>query len=104
MKIAVLAGWDSDNPAATWGGLLGFMQGRQGIEQAFGRRFSGHFNIHRTRRGFSGDGIDSFQAMAERGILVVDRVVQEEMGGGVDMEEDLWLIPVVDVARRSGPD
>ena len=23
VQIAVLAGWDSDNPAATWGGLLG---------------------------------------------------------------------------------
>ena len=33
VKIAVLAGWDSDNPAATWGGLLGFMEGQAGIER-----------------------------------------------------------------------
>ena len=27
VKLAVLMGWDSDNPAATWGGLLGFHDG-----------------------------------------------------------------------------
>jgi hypothetical protein len=93
VKIAVLAGWDSDNPAATWGGLLGFMHGKDGIEQAFGRAFSGRFNIHRTRRGFPDDGIDTFQAMAEKGMFVVDRVVQEEMGGGIDLVNNQWLIP-----------
>jgi len=93
VKIAVLAGWDSDNPAATWGGLLGFMNGKEGIERAFGRRFSERFNIHRTRGNFSGDGIDTFQAMAEKGILVIDRVVQEEMGGGVDLVNNQWWIP-----------
>jgi hypothetical protein len=93
VKIAVLAGWDSDNPAATWGGLLGFMHGKDGIEQAFGRAFSGRFNIHKTRRGFPDDGIDTFQAMAEKGMFVVDRVVQEEMGGGIDLVNNQWLIP-----------
>ena len=93
VKIAALAGWDSDNPAATWGGLLGFMHGKDGIEQAFGRTFSDRFNIHRTRGGFPNDGIDTFQAMAERGVFVVDRVVQEEMGGGIDLVNDLWYIP-----------
>jgi hypothetical protein len=93
VKIAVLAGWDSDNPAATWGGLLGFIHGKVGIEQAFGRTFADRFNIHRTRGGFPGDGIDSIQAMSERGVFVVDRVVQEEMGGGVDLVNDQWLIP-----------
>lgn len=93
VKIAALAGWDSDNPAATWGGLLGFMIGRDGIEQAFGRSLSDRYNIHRTRGGFPNDGIDTFQAMAERGVFVVDRVVQEEMGGGVDLVNDLWYMP-----------
>ena len=94
VKIAALAGWDSDNPAATWGGLLGFMIGRDGIEQSFGRTFSDRFNIHRTRGGFPNDGIDTFQAMAEKGVYIVDRVVQEEMGGGIDLVNDLWFIPV----------
>ena len=93
VKIAVLAGWDSDNPAATWGGLLGFMQGKEGIEQAFGQKFADRFNIHRTRGGFPDDGIDTFQAMAEKGVFVIDRVVQEEMGGGVDLVKNQWLIP-----------
>ena len=93
VKIAVLAGWDSDNPAATWGGLLGFMQGKDGVEQAFGRSLADRFNIHRTRGGFPDGGIDTLQAMAERGVLVVDRVVQEEMGGGVDLVNNQWFIP-----------
>jgi hypothetical protein len=94
VRIAVLSGWDSDNPAATWGGLLGFMIGKDGIEQAFGRTFSDRFNIHRTRGNFPGDGIDNFRAMAEKGVRVIDRVVEEEMGGRIDMQKDLWLIPV----------
>lgn len=94
IKIAVLAGWDADNPAATWGGLLGFMHGKDEIEKAFGRKFSSRFNIHRTRGNFPGNGIDSFRAMAEQGIFVIDRVVQEEMGGGVDLANNRWLIPI----------
>jgi hypothetical protein len=99
VKIAVLAGWDSDNPAATWGGLLGFMHGKDGIEQAFGRTFSNRFNIHRTRGNFPDDGIDTFQVMAEKGVFVVDRVVQEEMGGGVDLVNNRWLIPDTGTAK-----
>lgn len=93
VKIAVLAGWDSDNPAATWGGLLGFIHGKEGIEKAFGRKFADRFNIHRTRGNFPNDGIDTFQAMAEKGLFVVDRVVQEEMGGGIDLVNNRWFIP-----------
>ncbi len=94
VKIAVLAGWDSDNPAATWGGLLGFMIGKEGIEQAFGRRFSNRFNIHRTRANFPDDGIDTFENMAHTGIRIVDRAVTRQMGGTVDLDNDLWRIPV----------
>ncbi len=93
IKIATLAGWDSDNPASTWGGLLGFMIGKEGVEKAFGRTFADRFNIHRTRRNFPDDGIDTFDNMAKTGIFIVDRAVQEEMGGGVDLENNLWYIP-----------
>jgi hypothetical protein len=93
VKIAVLAGWDSDNPAATWGGLLGFMHGKEGIEQAFGRAFADRFNIHRTRGNFPDEGIDTFEKMAEKGVFVIDRVVQEEMAGGIDLINNQWLIP-----------
>jgi hypothetical protein len=95
IKIAVLAGWDSDNPAATWGGLLGFMIGKDGIELAFNRKFSDKYNIHRTRVGFPNNGIDNFQHMATKGVYIVDRVVQEQLGGGVDLKKNVWYIPVL---------
>jgi ADP-ribosylglycohydrolase len=93
IKIGVLCGWDSDNPTATWGGMLGFMLGKDGVEQAFDNKFADKFNIHRTRVGFENNGIDSFENMARRGIFVIDRVVLEQMGGGVDLKKDVWYIP-----------
>ncbi|MDN3205586.1 ADP-ribosylglycohydrolase family protein [Algoriphagus sediminis] len=93
IKIGVLAGWDSDNPTATWGGLLGFMIGKEGVEKAFGNDLSETFNIHRTRGGFPNDGIDSFENMAQTGVFIVDRMVQERMDGGVDLVKNVWYIP-----------
>ena len=94
IKIGTLAGWDSDNPTATWGGLLGFMLGKDGVEKAFGRKFADKFNIHRTRIGFPNNGLDCFPAMALKGVWIVDRAVQEQLGGSVDLQNDVWLIPV----------
>ena len=89
VKIAVLAGWDSDNPAATWGGLLGFMSGRDGIEALFGPQ-SDRFNIHRTRTGFPvPNGVDNFMDMAAAGLEIVDRVVATELDGQVRANE--WV-------------
>ena len=93
IKIAVLSGWDSDNPAATWGGLLGFMLGKEGVESAFDKKFSNRFNIHRTRQNFPNDGIDTFENMAEKGVFIVDRVIQEEIEGGIDLNKDIWYVP-----------
>lgn len=93
IKIGALAGWDSDNPTATWGGLLGFMLGKEGVEKAFGRKMAHRFNIHRTRVNFPNNGIDTFENMAKIGVYIVDRAVQEEMGGGVDLKKDRWYIP-----------
>lgn len=95
IKIGTLAGWDSDNPTATWGGLLGFMIGKEGVEKAFNRKFSNQFNIHRTRIGFPNNGIDSFENMAEKGVFVIDRVVQEQMSGGIDLKNEIWFIPAL---------
>jgi hypothetical protein len=92
IKIGTLAGWDSDNPTATWGGLLGFMLGKAGVERAFDRTFADRFEIHRTRQHFP-NGIDTFHNMARTGVLIVDRVVQDQMNGGVDLQRDLWYIP-----------
>jgi hypothetical protein len=79
IKIAVLAGWDSDNPAATWGALYGFILGKTRVEQAFGRSFSDKFNIHRTRKGFANNGIDNFEQMALMATAIVDQVVAQHM-------------------------
>lgn len=95
IKIGVLCGWDSDNPTATWGGLLGFMIGKDGVEEAFGRKFSNRFNIHRTRQNFPNDGMDTFDNMAEMGMSVIDKVVVDKIGGQIDDENNTWVIPLI---------
>ncbi|MBK7104794.1 MAG: ADP-ribosylglycohydrolase family protein [Ignavibacteriae bacterium] len=93
IKIGTLAGWDSDNPTSTWGGLLGFILGKDEIEKTFNRKFSEKYNIHRTRQNFPNNGIDTFSNMAKVGVFIVDRVVQEQMNGGIDLENNVWYIP-----------
>jgi hypothetical protein len=99
IQIGTLCGWDSDNPTATWGSLLGFMLGREGVERQFpDKKLSGLYNISRTRINFPDrtpdqPGDDSFVLMADRGIQIIDRVVTEEMGGRVDTEKGTWSIP-----------
>lgn len=94
IKIGTLTGWDSDNPTATWGGLIGFMIGKDGIEETFGRKFSNRYNIHRTRQNFPNDGIDTFESMAQKGLIVTDRIIKEEIGGTIDLENNIWIIPL----------
>ncbi|MCB9208518.1 MAG: ADP-ribosylglycohydrolase family protein [Ignavibacteriales bacterium] len=93
IKIGTLAGWDSDNPTSTWGGLLGFMIGKEGIEKTFDRKFSNRFNIHRTRIGFPNNGIDTFENMARIGVFIIDRVIQDKLNGGIDLEKNIWFVP-----------
>ncbi len=101
LKIGALTGWDSDNPTATWGGLLGSMIGKTAVVAAFADEesdLSMTYRIHRTRQNFPDhtpnlEGEDSFYLMAKRGVYIIDRVIQEELGGGVDLENDLWYIP-----------
>ena len=101
IQIGTLAGWDSDNPTATWGGLLGFLLGKEGINGAFNKsNFSDAYWIHRTRRNYPDhtpgmEGEDTFQLMARRGIYIIDRVVLEEMKGGVNLNKDVWYIPII---------
>ena len=94
IKIGVLTGWDSDNPTATWGGMLGFMLGKEGVEKAFDKQFSNKFNIHRTRQNFPNDGIDTFEEMAEKGVRITEKVIQEQMGGSIDLGKNVWTIPL----------
>ncbi|WP_152625362.1 ADP-ribosylglycohydrolase family protein [Cellvibrio sp. OA-2007] len=94
IKIGALMGWDSDNPTATWGGLLGFMHGKNAIEEAFGKTFSNRFNIHRTRKNFPNNGIDTFENMADDGVAIVDKVVVQLIGGRINPDDDRWVIPL----------
>ena len=93
IKIGTLAGWDSDNPTSTWGGLIGFIIGRKMVEKEFNMKLSNKFNIHRTRKNFPNDGVDTFENMAKNGIKIVDKVVLEELNGKIDSENKIWLIP-----------
>jgi hypothetical protein len=91
VQIGSLAGMDSDNPTATWGGLLGFLYGYEGVQKAYDYYdFSDTYWIARTRVNFPDDW-DSFTALAERGVGIIDRVVIEQMGGRID--GDTWVIP-----------
>ncbi len=91
IKIATLSGWDSDNPASTWGGLLGFIHGKDKIEKIFNKSMSSTYNIHRTRQNFKNNGIDDFRNMSIKGIEIVDNVVKKT-GGIVDQTNNKWII------------
>tara|TARA_B100000927_G_scaffold7998_1_gene6498 strand:+ start:2738 stop:4036 length:1299 start_codon:yes stop_codon:yes gene_type:complete len=93
IKIGTLAGWDSDNPTSTWGGMLGFIIGKKAVEREFGRSFSDKYFIHRTRQNFN-KGIDDFESMAEKGIKVISRLIEKELGGEYDEDNQLWHIPI----------
>ena len=92
IKIGTLAGWDSDNPTSTWGGLLGFIIGKKGIEKEFNRSFSEKYFIHRTRQNFDRD-IDDFENMANNGIKVISRMIEKDINGRYDRIKQLWYIP-----------
>ena len=91
IKIATLSGWDSDNPASTWGGLLGFIHGKTKIQNIFNESLSNKYNIHRTRQNFKNNGIDNFKNMSKKGIAIIDNVVLKTEGF-VDLEKNLWFI------------
>ena len=92
IKIGTLMGWDSDNPTSTWGGLIGFILGKEGIEEEFGKKFSNEYFIHRTRQNFE-KSIDNFDNMADKGIRIISRLVINELGGSYDIDNQLWYIP-----------
>lgn len=93
IKIGTLMGWDSDNPTSTWGGLIGFIMGKEGIEEEFGKKFSNEYFIHRTRQNFE-NPTDNFDNMADKGINIISRLVINELGGIYDIDNQLWYIPV----------
>ena len=94
VRIGTLAGWDSDNPTATWGGLLGLLYGYAGLEEYFDKSdFSDDYLISRTRHNFP-EAPDNFTDMASRGLGIIDDVVVNGMGGSIDGNN--WVIPRMD--------
>lgn len=91
VRIGTLAGWDSDNPTATWGGFLGLLYGHTHLRALFqNQAISDNYNIARTRYGFDTKP-DSFSAMAARAMPIIDRAVAMGMGGQVT--DTHWRIP-----------
>ena len=95
IKIGTLTGWDSDNPTSTWGGLIGFIIGKKGVEKEFDRKFSEKYFIHRTRQNFDYE-VDDFDNMANNAIKIITNMVKNEINGRFDQENQLWYIPQVD--------
>ena len=92
IRIGSMCGWDSDNPTATWGGLLGLMYGHQGIQEHFKKYdFSNAYNIARTRFSMP-IPLDNFDDMAERGSQIIDDIVVNLMDGS--FQGDSWIIPI----------
>ena len=91
IKIGSMCGWDSDNPTATWGGLLGLLYGHKELQKHFDKTdFSDGFNIARTRYNMP-IPLDNFNDMSERGIEIIDAVVVDAMGGSI--LGNSWVIP-----------
>ena len=97
VQIGTLSGWDSDNPTATLGGLLGLMHGYDAILAEFpGQAFSDRYTIERTKNNLPdylpGDPAaeDTFTLMAARMLPLVAATVAEA-GGRVDGTQ--WLLP-----------
>ncbi|XOV84883.1 MAG: ADP-ribosylglycohydrolase family protein [bacterium] len=93
IRIGTLAGWDADNPTATWGGLLGLLYGYEGLQAHFDKAdFSDDYLISRTRYNFP-QAPDNFTDMASRGLHVIDDAVVQGMGG--DIVDGRWVIPAM---------
>lgn len=91
IRIGAMSGWDSDNPTATWGGLLGLLNGYEALNSEFPEaNFSDRYNIARTRFNMPIE-IDSFTDMSRRGLAIIDDIVVNEMGGMID--NNSWIIP-----------
>lgn len=92
IRIGSMCGWDSDNPTATWGGLLGLLYGHKDLQVYFDKYdFSNQYNIARTRFNLPQD-IDDFDDMANRAVGIIDKIVSESMGGSI--VDDNWIIPI----------
>lgn len=97
IRIGTLTGWDSDNPTATMGGLIGLMLGADGVRLQFpGKTLSDRYWITRTRDNMEDhlpedpQAEDSFTMLAQRMLERVDDSVT--MNAGIANSTG-WLIP-----------
>jgi hypothetical protein len=99
VQIAVLAGWDSDDPAATLGGILGLMLGHDALAAQFpGVTLSDRYQISRTRINMPDylpddpQAEDTFTLMAARMMPLVDQCVTAA-GGTIEPGGANWRLP-----------
>ncbi|WP_076469814.1 ADP-ribosylglycohydrolase family protein [Micromonospora avicenniae] len=99
IQIGTLSGWDSDNPTATLGGLIGLMRGTDYIRAQFpGVTLSDRYNINRTRDNMpdylpdDAQAEDTFTMLAGRMLPLVDEMVRS---GGGTVSTKGWAIPMV---------
>lgn len=100
IRIGTLTGWDSDNPTATMGGLIGLMIGVEAVREAFNdvtpAPLSDRYWVLRTRDALPDylpddpEAEDTFAMLSARLLPIVDVAVG--MGGGV-RDPRGWVIP-----------
>ncbi len=97
IRIGTLTGWDSDNPTATMGGLIGLMLGADAVRAQFpNETLSDRYWITRTRDNMPDylpddpQAEDSFSMLAQRLLERVDDAVT--MNAGIANITG-WLIP-----------
>ncbi|MBN1995985.1 ADP-ribosylglycohydrolase family protein [candidate division KSB1 bacterium] len=99
VRIGTLAGWDSDNPTASMGGLLGLYYGYNSLcTDIFPGQgeFSDRYHFAHKRDALpdylpdDSEAEDTFFNMARRMLPVIDLIVQE---GGGSMGDESWIIP-----------
>lgn len=102
IQIGTLFGWDADNPTASNAGLLGLMQGTERVESQFteaGIPVVERFDAFRTRVNLQDylpedpEATDTFDAMGERALALVDEAV---LAGGGTVTDSTWEIPLVE--------
>ncbi len=99
VQIGTLSGWDSDDPAATMGAVLGLMLGYNALVSQFpGHSFSDRYTFAATRNNLPDylpndpQAEDTFTLMAGRMLPLVDSAVAAA-GGQVDTAHNLWVLP-----------
>ncbi|MFG0312770.1 MAG: ADP-ribosylglycohydrolase family protein [Phycisphaerales bacterium] len=97
IRIGTLTGWDSDNPTASMGGLVGLMLGADGVRASFAdEHLSDRYWISRTRDAMPDylpsdpEAEDLLSALSLRMLARVDDTVR--MNAGIANSTG-WLIP-----------